>query len=192
MLFVCVYVYSETALDNKGRTKSSPCNMFITQSELRGRLVRRRHSAELNSYLWSTRHHPAVILTATSPIDTDVGLSHAESSQCIEDETNQDAEETELEHDYDVLPPCKPLHTKEEPIYDTPPSNRRLSEREPETTENIYDVPKPALRKRSVNEASCAKELPEITGLLHDMVICLGGTSADWVRATASGTTCQP
>lgn len=40
-------------------------------------------------------------------------------------------------------------------------------------------------------EASCAKELPEMSGLLQDMVVCLGGNAADWVRANAPEATCQ-
>ncbi|KAB5530992.1 hypothetical protein PHYPO_G00135750 [Pangasianodon hypophthalmus] len=133
----------------------------------------------------------AVTPNRTSHIYIDLDMPQDESSQYAEDEVKQKAEVIELENDYDVLPLCKPLHS-EEVIYDTPQSTRRASERVHEATESIYDVPKYAFRETSVNEGSCAKELPEITGLLHDMVTCLGGNSADWVRATAPEAICQP
>ncbi|KAF4074073.1 hypothetical protein AMELA_G00250550 [Ameiurus melas] len=167
----------ETTPDYMYRTQSSPYNM-ISNSES---VVSDEHRCTgPDSYLWSpSMNSAAVIPTTTAHIHIDLGMSHVDSSHYAEDEVKQKAEVIELENDYDVLPLCKPLHS-EEVIYDTPPSNRRASEQEHETTENIYDVPKSALRKKSVNEASCAKELPELTGLLQDMVMCLGGNSADW------------
>ncbi|XP_027004274.2 uncharacterized protein LOC113643999 isoform X2 [Tachysurus fulvidraco] len=181
---------SGTTSNSKCRTTSSPCSVFSNaQPESSHTLVMRHHFAEPVSYLWSPSvHSAAVIPTACSQNYIDVDLSYADSSQCTEHEVMQKAE---LENDYDVLPPCKPLHT-EEPIYDTPRSNRRVSEAEYETIENIYDVPKYAFRKMSANEASCAKELPEISGLLHEMMTCLGGNSADLFRVTAPGTICHP
>ncbi|XP_053468680.1 uncharacterized protein LOC128600325 isoform X2 [Ictalurus furcatus] len=182
----------ETTPDYMYRTQSSPYNMISnSESVVSDMLVRKHRCTEPDSYLWSpSMHSAAVISTTTAHIHIDLGMSHVESSHYAEDEVKQKAEVIELENDYDVLPLCKPLHS-EEVIYDTPPSNRRASEQEQETTENIYDVPKYALRKKSVNEVSCAKELPEISGLLQDMVVCLGGNSADWVRANAPEATCQ-
>lgn len=182
----------ETTPDYMYRTQSSPYNMISnSESVVSDMLDRKHHGTKPDSYLWSpSMHSAAVVSTTTAHIHIDLGMSDVESSHYAEDEVKQKAEVIELENDYDVLPLCKPLHS-EEVIYDTPPSNRRASEQEHETTENIYDVPKYALRKKSVNEASCAKELPEMSGLLQDMVVCLGGNAADWVRANAPEATCQ-
>ncbi|GAA6099107.1 uncharacterized protein LOC113643999 isoform X2 [Tachysurus ichikawai] len=140
---------------NSGTAPNS--SVFSNAQPESSHTLMRHHFAEPVSYLWSASvHSAAVIPTACSQNYIDVDLSYADSSQCTEHEVMQKAE---LEHDYDVLPPCKPLHT-EEPIYDTPRSNRHVSEAEYETIENIYDVPKYAIRKMSVNEASCDLRSP--------------------------------
>ncbi|KAM9494112.1 uncharacterized protein Hap1MRO34_004118 [Clarias gariepinus] len=182
----------ETAADPMYRSESSHCIVISnSQSEASDKLSGKLQSAEPESFLWSHNIRPApVIPTTTSNIQT-VETPHPEDDHCTMDEVEQKPEVIELENDYDVPRRCKPLHS-EEGIYETPPSNRRASDRDRETTESIYDVPKYALRKERVNEASCARETPEITGLLHNIVTCLEGNSGDWVRVTAPGAICQP
>ncbi|KAF7691127.1 uncharacterized protein LOC124376398 [Silurus meridionalis] len=165
----------EPGLDHECRSWSSSCSDLQSP-----------HDSRLPPNIQS------VAVTPISPIYVDLSMPY--NSQFPEADVKQQDDVIEPENDYDVLPVCKPLEY-EEVIYDTPPSNRRASEREHDTAESIYDIPKFAFKK-SINvgsaEASCAKELPEITGLLQDMVTCLGGNSADWARATAPGAICQP
>ncbi|KAF5889375.1 interactor protein for cytohesin exchange factors 1-like [Clarias magur] len=185
----------ETAPDLMYRTESSPCIVISnSQSEANDKMTRRLQSAEPESFLWSRSICPAtVIQTTISNIHT-VEIPHPEGGHCTIDEVEQKNEVFELENDYDVPRHCKPLRKipSEEDIYETPPSNRRASDRDLETLESIYDVPKYVLRKESVNDVSCAIETPEITSLLQNMMTCLEGNSGDWVRVTAPGAFCQP
>ncbi|XP_060798988.1 uncharacterized protein LOC132900735 [Neoarius graeffei] len=183
------HVYKTT--EPNSNWKNAPYHMCSTsQLDVSNELVRRQHS-EPDSHLYSPSMHSAAVIpsTTTLHIYTDLDVSCVEISQCTEDEVKDDV--TDLENAYDVLPLYKPLHS-EESIYDTPRSNRRASEREYETTESIYDIPTYAFREKSANESSCAKERPELTGLLQDMVACLGGNATEWVRTTAPGAICQP
>ncbi|KAI4884000.1 hypothetical protein NFI96_019516 [Prochilodus magdalenae] len=113
------------------------------------------------------------------------GMADTKTEWCHEDKLEQLTEKIEPESDYDVLPARKSLND-EEVIYDTPPSNRRVSGQDHEMTDSIYDVPKSIFRRND------GEERPKSGALLIDMMACLGEDSADWVRAAAPGATCNP
>lgn len=140
---------------------------------------------------------------------------HSEESIYDTPPSNQRASEQE----HGVCPPHLSLSSS---THSLPRSPSALIFPISETAESISDSPTYVFKKKSVNgkwnesasfishdvyycviacdfvilfgpaEGSCARERPEVTSLLQDMVTCLGGNTADLFRATAPGTICQP
>ncbi|XP_066531581.1 uncharacterized protein [Hoplias malabaricus] len=178
---------SDWMVDSKLRACSSPCSSRSSNSDHN---VWRPFSTMSNYQLISSTDPQPVTqyTTAYNPTanvhDLTSDRADTESRYPVH-EAKQKIEETECERDYDVLPACKSL-SYEENIYDTPPSNRRASERNHEMTESIYDVPTSIFRRND------GEERPESGVLLVDMMDCLGEDSADWVRAAAPRAICKP